>query len=344
MTESDAIFDAIVVGAGVAGAAAAIHLRSLGWRVAMLDRHEILPHRYESISAFAVQELTSLSIDIGYPISTLSAWWGADRERRVYHPQARIVERSLLIAALRARANERGVESFGFDNRFDLTRADGSWRFATSGSGFGTQSTLYGSFLVDATGRSSIVGRRLGSRRIAVDRLSSLSFAIQNPRASGVWTESTHDGWWNACLEPGGGTVSFFCAPHTVRDALLNISEYFELTSGLSERCSVRGAPALVRNCSSSLLVPSSGPGWIAVGDAAWTAQPLASVGIAKALRDARLAMKVIDGGKARYESFQTAEFHSYLSELGQHYALEPRWRSSSFWQAVRNHEALLHC
>ena len=342
--ESDAIFDAIVVGGGVAGASAAIYLHSLGWRVAIVDRHEVLPRRYESISGFVVQELASLSIDTGCPISRVRAWWGGDREHQADHPGAHIVETGLLIGALRTRATECGVESFGFDNRFELTRTGERWRLATHDSGSGAQATLYGSFLVDATGRASIVGRRLGSRRMAADHLSSLSFAIQNPDAKGVWTESTHDGWWNACSEPGGGTVSFFCAPKTVRDALLDISKYFEAARRLNERCSIRGAPAFVRNCSSSLLVPSSGPGWMAVGDAAWTAQPLASAGIAKALRDARLAGKVLESGTALYERFQTAEFKSYRAQLRQHYSLEPRWRSSPFWQAARNCEASLNC
>jgi flavin-dependent dehydrogenase len=80
----------------------------------------------------------------------------------------------------------------------------------------------------------------------------------------------------------------------------------------------------------------------MAVGDAAWSAQPLASAGIAKALRDAGSAVKVLEGGTAEYQQFQTAEFNSYRSQLKQHYSLEPRWGGSPFWEAARSEQGSL--
>jgi flavin-dependent dehydrogenase len=332
-------FDAIVVGTGVAAASTAIRLRSLGWRVAIVERRETLPCCYESISGFAVQELSSLSINIGFPISKVSAWWGGECEHHAYYPQARIVERAPLIGSLRNLAAKRGVESFAFDSRFELTRADERWRVTAQYVEPRCQRTLCASYIVDATGRASIVGKRLGSRRISFDNLSSVSFAVRNPSAVGIWTETTHDGWWNACSEPGGGTISFFCAPNTVREAFGNISRYFEQAQHVNRICSHPGVPSLARNCSSSALVPCAGPGWMAVGDAAWSAQPVASAGISKALRDARLATEVLQGHFAQYERLQRAEFNSYRCQLKQHYCLEQRWINSPFWQAVRTRE-----
>jgi hypothetical protein len=64
-----------------------------------------------------------------------------------------------------------------------------------------------------------------------------------------------------------------------------------------------------------SRLLPCAGPGWWAVGDAAWTAQPLASCGIAKSLADAHQCSIAISQA-ATYDTLLSARFKRYLQEL----------------------------
>jgi flavin-dependent dehydrogenase len=82
------------------------------------------------------------------------------------------------------------------------------------------------------------------------------------------------------------------------------------------------GTPT-IKVCGSARLDPCAGPGWIAIGDAAATLQPLTSAGVAKALRDARLVPQALRGGAAAYDRLQAGEFRAYLNQLAQHYALE---------------------
>ena len=101
-------FDVVIVGAGVAGCAAATELRLAGWRVAIL-RKGVSVTRVESLSPGAVLHLNKLSINIGQPVCEVVAWWGSEQEKQAICPNARMVERSRLVEALRTRASEHGV-------------------------------------------------------------------------------------------------------------------------------------------------------------------------------------------------------------------------------------------
>jgi len=61
--------------AGVAGCAAAIELRSAGYRVGLLYKRDDVT-RVESLSPGAVHDLHRLSVDMGRSISEVVAWWG----------------------------------------------------------------------------------------------------------------------------------------------------------------------------------------------------------------------------------------------------------------------------
>jgi flavin-dependent dehydrogenase len=58
-----------------------------------------------------------------------------------------------------------------------------------------------------------------------------------------------------------------------------------------------------------ALLDPVAGSGWFAVGDAAWSCDPLSSSGIGNAFRSAALALESID----RYPDRVAGEFEAYM-------------------------------
>src|ERR1035441_1200129 len=105
-------FDALVVGAGVAGCAIALELVAKGGRVALLHRPQ--PELgFESISPDAVPELERLGVSVGAQFLEVIAWWGSDSRQCQLYPGARIVDRVALADALRKRAIERGVTVLG---------------------------------------------------------------------------------------------------------------------------------------------------------------------------------------------------------------------------------------
>ena len=150
---------------------------------------------------------------------------------------------------------------------------------------------------------------------------------VVEPMVAGTWTESAPAGWWNLSSLPEKGTLSFYSSALVVQEAKTEFVAQFEKTKHLRSLISTREfLNPTVRLCGSSFLVPCAGPGWFAVGDAAWTLQPLASAGIAKALRDAQIVRQSLEQESSRYDRFQRVEFDAYLRQLKQHYSMEKRW------------------
>jgi len=321
----------LVVGAGVAGCATALEFLSTGWRVGILHRNDDVSGM-ESLSPEAASNLEALSIRAGSEFSEVVAWWGSERASRAIHPGGRIVERGALARALRVHATRRGATVIENATHFRTKRIDEGWDL-------GFETTLSDDrrftarFLVDATGRASVVGRRLGSVRMNIDDLFCVAASVVEPDLVGTWTESTPDGWWNLCCTRERGTLSFFSVAKTIRESKKDITGGFYNTRNM--RLLLPG-PRLgeseIKPCGSSRMLSCAGPGWISVGDAASTLQPLASAGVSKAFRDARMARRALEAGPVAYDRLQAVEFQSYLQQLRQQYALENRWLGSPFW------------
>ncbi len=324
-------FDVLVVGAGVAGCAGP-RAQSSGCRV-LHRRSDVFA--IESLAPGVVRDLDKLSIHVGSTISEVVAWWGSARPVHAIHSGARIIEREALADALRMRAIENGV--IVIDGRvLTVEHFENGWSLACDNSYGDSQQIAAKYHLVDATGRSSVIGRRLGSRRFILDDLFCISVSVDEPNILGVWTETSPDGWWNLCCSPQRGTLSFFSNAQTVRENKGVILDRFYETRYLRHLLRVEKAgKCSIRPCNSSRLAPCAGPGWLAVGDAVSTVQPLASAGVSKAFRDASISPRALEGGAYDYDRFQAAEFQAYLLQLRKHYALEKRW-DSDFWpQAI---------
>jgi len=327
--------DALIIGGGVAGCATAIELLSVGWSVALLHQ----PDRWsaiESISTAAARYLGRLSIQVGADLSEVVAWWGSDQEVRARQVGARIVQRSILADSLRGRAIEWGAIAIEGEKLLRIERSRDTWRIRCE------HRSLIAKYLIDATGRASLVGRRLGAQRFALDQIFCISVSVHQPQITGTWTESTSDGWWNLCCLPEEGTLSFYSTAQTIRESKTDIATCLYKTRHLRTLlANSTFGKSKVRPCGSSQLIPCAGPGWLAVGDAAFTLQPLASAGVPKALRDARMVPQALEHEPAQYDHFQVTECKVYLQQLAQHYALEKRWFPTQFWQS--RHSADFH-
>ena len=95
----------------------------------------------------------------------------------------------------------------------------------------------------------------------------------------------------------------------------------------------------IVRSARSQRLDVQSGPGWLAVGDAAMAFDPLASQGIAKAFDCGRKAAAYIAaylaGDRLALERLALQfdhEYAAYRTIRNQYYKLETRWPASIFW------------
>jgi choline dehydrogenase-like flavoprotein len=258
-------FDALVIGGGVAGCAAALELLSDGWRIGILHRRDDVTG-IESLAPSAVHDMSRHSIQVGHVLPEIVAWWGSDRETRAAQSGARIVQRTLLANALRGRALERGAIIMDTARLLSIERSRKRWVLRVAARS-ASHLEITARYLVDGTGRASSIARRLGARRMIIDELFCTSVSLHEPDLVGAWTESVSDGWWNLCCTREEGTLSFYSAARIIREAKRDFAACFCGTRHL--RCllpSLRLGTNRTRTCGSSRLVPCAGPSWVAFG------------------------------------------------------------------------------
>jgi flavin-dependent dehydrogenase len=289
----------------------------------------------ESISPDTTRELGGLGVNLGHEFHEVVAWWGSEEESRAPCPGARVVQRQELARELRRQAHKAGATLLVTTRLLALEQTNKRWRVQHEHRA--VTHVLGARYIVDASGRAAAAGRKFGAKRPAYDDLYCISASIPAQNCVGVWTESVPHGWWNLCSDGKLATLSFFSTPEVIRSARLNFVRLFLQTHHL--RSLVLPGEVMdtrVRAANSTITRPCAGPGWVCVGDAAMTFQPLASAGIAKALAEAANVCQFLNRPGA-YNSLQQQSFNGYVRQLASHYCTEKRWPAMPFWiQATR--------
>ena len=296
--------DVLVVGAGPPGIATALALHARGLRVVIAERRvrgtrgtpgETLPGRVRSaLDALGIADV--LDDWSCTPIRSHRARWGpALRERHLAHDpdgHAWQVDRDGFDELLRLRAVERGIDVRLGMRCTSVVPETGGWRIALDQER--GRSSLRAAFVVDATGRSAFVARRLGARHERCDRTVAVIAGILGPaaaRCGSTLVEVCPDGWWYAAALPSDDIAVNF-----VTDAALVPVGASARTGALFDQlCNAPlierylagcGSPAWLRVVSAAPAVtsPVAGAGWLATGDASSVHDPLAFSGVTKAL------------------------------------------------------------
>lgn len=184
-------------------------------------------------------------------------------------------------------------------------------------------------YLVDASGRSRVLARKLKARIESNDRLLGLTAeAPRETRAAAIRSmliEATPFGWWYASPTPRGHVLAFFTdgdlAPPELRRRLRPVA------------------------ANSAFTHLDSGQDWLAVGDACASHDPLCGWGVQRAMTNGLHAADAIDafllhGDRAPLEDYRLTvhrEYQRYLQGLIHRYSIERRWPASPFWK--RRHE-----
>lgn len=234
-------------------------------------------------------------------------------------------------------------------------RLTGNWKLLTVRNG--EKQTVYPRFVVDATGRSAKIARNAGAKRISYDALTGIAgrFKIDNSIALPYYThiQAVETGWWYAAVLSNNIVVTVYMTDADLIDKKnQQLAGYWEILGQASiirslfpkeytpERISLCTQPAIT-----SHLTKICGNNWLAVGDAAYTFDPISSYGIASALGSGFYAGNAIadylSGAKEALMAYQyLAEkaFATYLSLWKNQYADEIRWPKSPFWTR-RNRE-----
>ena len=356
--------DAVIVGAGPAGATAALNLAPFH-RVVMVDRREApAPRIGESLPGAARWLLADMGLWEGFladghvPCHLHRSLWGSpelidrdalrDPDGCSWH-----IDRARFEARLRATAIARGARLLA-PARLERLEQDGSgWRVAVESSE--RRVTVVARLLIDARGRNSRLVNQFGARRRSDSRLvcAWMADAKAELPPGVIQIEAEEEGWWYAAPLPGGGGVLAFhtdadlpAAPRTRSvDGLLTRAKGLQLLGEFATPKRWTAPRAGFCAASGSYLEPAAGPGWIAVGDAAQSYDPLASQGLFNALYTglaaAENADRALSGDEASLPSY-TAQLRNIRAAYEHHltawYGLERRWQQSPFWR--RRHSA----
>lgn len=320
--------DVCVFGLGPAGAATAARLADSGVAAVVLERPAARkPWGGESFTGAIREPLSALGVwerfcAAGHVAGYVqrSAWGEAGTADSIFNPYGNAwhVDRDRFDADLRAAIAERGIPLRRYASLDSLQRDGGWWHVALDG-----RSAIAARYLVDATGRTGALARRLGARPRIYDRLVALTALVpRNPAFDHAMVISTAaDGWWYAAPVPQGHVLAYFT------------------DSDLAPRQLARSMRIVPAN--SAFTATRGRDGWLAVGDACAAHDPLCGWGVHRALANGIRAADAIshhlrDGDASRLDGYDRHcrdQFDAYLTGLAEHYAFERRFAASPFWQ-----------
>jgi flavin-dependent dehydrogenase len=307
--------DVFVAGAGPAGTSIARLLALRGKRVTVIDPALRRPDRLEMISPSAVSVIHALDLssvlrdpDIARPCLGIRRRWGTtriDTDDFLCRPGGVgfVIDRADFDARLRTMAADAGVRFLA--GRITAARFDEEEvvaRVANPEAAF----TIRANIAVDATGRSSVLARRLGAKRLRSDRLIADRMSVdqlQNSCRSPTWLDiEGQDRCWSYRMSGPNGRQE-------------NWTVYRD--NGLLDR-----RPGTRVDASSARLSHTAATHWIAIGDAAVSFDPITSQGLVNALTTSLVVAGAILSSRGldrdaclTYSDAVAATFHN--SEVG---------------------------
>ncbi len=358
-------FDVVILGGGPAGTATALALRrhDPSRSVALV---EATAYREVRVGETLPPQVRSLLDHLGVwdafragghaAAYGTSAVWGDDEPYHnefIYSPYGEgwHLDRARFDAMLARQAEERGSALFTRSVCVGHRKAgDGSWRLEIKSRD--RCFALGARFVVDATGRQATFARRQGASKVVFDRLLGiyvffdLEGADRLP-ATHTLVEGWEEGWWYSARLPGDRLV-VACMSDADRVAELGLREperwraqldRTRFTRRVLQAARPRRKP-ICKAAHSQRIEPVAGDGWLAVGDAATTFDPLSSHGIFKALHFGIFAAYAVadhlrgtSAALDKYRRLVARDFEGYLETRAEYYQQEQRWPASPFWR-----------
>ena len=352
-------FDVLVAGGGPAGTATAIALRRSGWSVALIEEDDYKSFRVgETLPPMIRPKLVALGVWEQFlacePLESygIQTAWETPMARRqdfILNPFGCgwHVDRARFDGMLAAAAAAVGAEVV-LSTRVNKCHRDSENQWSLECTREATRLTLDGRVLVDATGRRGMMAGRLGARPKAADHLmGAVTLSDRHETEQCTLIEAIAEGWWYSAPLPGRRMV-FTC----MTDAdLWKEAQWPDLLKSAPLTLERAGGvplppPLEIVSAASLIRQPLSGPGWLAVGDAALAFDPLSGQGVLKSIdtacQSASAITRYLNGevtDLAEYESWVKDTYHAYFASRSQFYRSVERWPTAPFWQRRKNNK-----
>lgn len=348
-----------VAGGGPAGSTVARILAGWGYEVGVFSAgmpakagEVIGPQAAAVLGTLRLDELFAGSPDIASRCEgVVSHWPQVGTDRAAYSPgnaAAWIVDRPRLDASLRQMAIDSGCR--WLDARvLSCRRLEGGGFEMTVRRG-NEVAAVRADLVIDATGRPARIARQLGALRRVDDWLVAAATCLPRDGRQAdpfLYLKAISQGWWYRSDGPGGVTRIACIAdpalaggkPSLLTRLLLQIAQAQKLTP-------TEGAfntSVAHMDASSARLECCARDGWLAVGDAGTSFDPLTGQGLAQAfgssLAAAHAAREHLAGNRdalAAYDHSIQATYHLSRRLLDVRYAYYARDESFAFWRARR--------
>lgn len=213
-------------------------------------------------------------------------------------------------------------------------------------------------YIVDATGKKASVCRQLGISRQETDQLAALTFHCKIPAKieSCIYTESFENGWiYLAPCVNNKITVMIFTDIDMIPRQDERKKFIAEVLNGtVFLKSLIADFPnadqilnLAIRPANTACLQLPYGLNWIAIGDAAYSFDPISSYGITSAIAGGYYAGNALANVLEHkpdalevYRYIMENAFQAYLQRLHHYYNLEKRWPENVFWK--RRQEKIL--
>lgn len=348
-----------IVGAGIAGSAAAIRLKQFGHEVFLIDRKEIVPFNIgESIPGATLRLLKTLGFqqmeDLlppqyfrSNPVTASS--WGCEKwfhKDGIYNPEGGgwQIDRSQFDNALRSKAVNAGSKLVMA--RMEKIEKKGSCfqlKLKTNTLKFQTLDNI--ECLIDASGRSSSVLRKFGIKHNRTQTQMAVFGWFQTPDEQNEISmlKSTSQGWWYTSLLPNQiRVIVFYGLPKDVACYQSHpelFLEAFNSTQILvtTVKSNHQLTKLNTRDASFSIAEQLNSTDWIAIGDAALGFDPISAQGIFFAIYSAiRGAEALISATQSAMENYRQNIYHiahkNYSTQM-QYYTAELRFQNEPYWK-----------
>ena len=354
--------DVVIVGAGPAGAATAINLAPFQ-RVLMVERRaEVAPRVGESLVPAARRLFADMGLLERFLLEQHEPWYGNRSVWGSSEPEERDflrdpdghgwhLDRPRFESWLRALAQERGAELLSPATLDELQRSDEKWlvRLKTDQNPIEVSAR----FVIDAGGQSAPLVRKLGLRSKVLENLVCC-YVYGRDHATGArgltYVESVRNGWFYTAPIPQSRRIVAFHTDADLHDKRFGMIEWLEEATGLASLLAnvgfVPDEETFITSARSAVLDPAAGDGWLAVGDAVISFDPLSSQGLFNALFTGLAAAEAVDShlkgnqlSLTQYHLITRAIFDAYRQKQAASYAAERRWPDAPFWQRRRSLE-----